>query len=69
MIKYFKKKFLKKVINFYHYQVLSLSMEIGYNDKYSKEEINHMSNKIDKFNEIINNTLRHILVDLDDNKF
>ena len=37
MIKSIKRKFIKRIIDFYDYQILSLSIEIGYNDKYSKQ--------------------------------
>lgn len=68
MIKYFKNRFINKIMNYYDYQILSLSIEIGYNDKYSGQEIDSMINKIDKFNEIVN-VLKYILVDLNNNRF
>lgn len=68
MIKYFKNRFINKIMNYYDYQILSLSIEIGYNDKYSEQEIDSMINKIDKFDEIVN-ALKYILVDLNNNRF
>lgn len=68
MIKYFKNRFINKIMNYYDYQILSLSIEIGYNDKYSEQEIDSMINKINKFDEIVN-ALKYILVDLNNNRF
>ena len=36
MIKSIKRKFIKRIIDFYDYQILSLSMEMSYNKKCSK---------------------------------
>lgn len=68
MIKSIKRKFIKRIIDFYDYQILSLSMEIGYNDKYSKQEIENLTDKINEFNNITS-VLRYILTDLENNRF
>ena len=68
MIKAIKRKFIKRIIDFYDYQILSLSMEMGYNEKYSNQEIKYMTDKINEFNNITN-VLRYILIDLENDRF
>lgn len=59
MIKSIKRKFIKRIIDFYDYQILSLSMEMGCNKKCSNQEIKHMTDKVNEFNNITN-VLRYI---------
>lgn len=68
MVKYLKNKFIKNIIDFYNFQISSLSLEMSYNEKYSEEEINNMINQTDKYKEMIK-MLNIILVDLNENKF
>lgn len=68
MIKSIKRKFIKRIIDFYDYQILSLSMEMGYNEKYSNQEIKYMTDKVNEFNNITN-VLRYILIDLENDRF
>ena len=68
MIKLIKRKFIKRIIDFYDYQILSLSMEMGYNEKYSNQEIKYMTDKVNEFNNITN-VLRYILIDLENDRF
>lgn len=68
MIKSIKRKFIKRIIDFYDYQILSLSMEMGYNKKYSSQEIKYMTDKVNEFNNITN-VLRYILIDLENDRF
>lgn len=68
MIKAIKRKFIKRIIDFYDYQILSLSMEMGYNEKYSNQEIKYMTDKVNEFNNITN-VLRYILIDLENDRF
>ena len=68
MIKSIKRKFIKRIIDFYDYQILSLSMEMGYNEKYSNQEIEYMTDKVNEFNNITN-VLRYILIDLENDRF
>lgn len=68
MIKSIKRKFIKRIIDFYDYQILSLSMEMGYNEKYSNQEIKYMTDKVNEFNNITN-ALRYILIDLENDRF
>ena len=68
MIKSIKRKFIKRIIDFYDYQILSLSMEMGYNEKYSNQEIKQMTDKVNEFNNITN-VLRYILIDLENDRF
>mgnify|MGYP003293841740 CR=1 FL=1 len=63
MIKSIKRKFIKRIIDFYDYQTLSLSMEMAYNRKCSNQEIKHMTDKVNEFTNITN-VLRYILIDL-----
>ena len=68
MIKSIKRKFIKRIIDFYEYQILSLSMEMGYNKKCSNQEIKHMTDKVNEFNNITN-VLGYILIDLENGRF
>lgn len=68
MIKSIKRKFIKRIIDFYDYQMLSLSMEMGYNKKCSNQEIKHMIDRVNEFNNITN-VLRYILIDLENDRF
>ena len=68
MIKSIKRKFIKRIIDFYEHQIFSLSMEMGYNKKCSSQEIKHMTDKVDEFNNITN-VLRYILIDLENDRF
>lgn len=68
MIKSIKRKFIKRIIDFYDYQILSLSMEMSYNKKCSNQEIKHMADKVNEFNNITN-ALRYILIDLENDRF
>ena len=68
IIKSIKRKFIKRIIDFYDYQILSLSMEMGYNEKYSNQEIKYMTDKVNEFNNITN-VLRYILIDLENDRF
>lgn len=68
MIKSIKRKFIKRIIDFYNHQIFSLSMEMGYNKKYSSQEIKHMTDKVSEFNNITN-VLRYILIDLENDRF
>ena len=68
MIKAIKRKFIKRIIDFYDYQILSLSMEMGYNEKYSNQEIKYMTDKVNEFKNITN-VLRYILIDLENDRF
>ena len=68
MTKSIKRKFIKRIIDFYDYQILSLSMEMGYNKKCSNQEIKHMTDKVNEFNNITN-VLRYILIDLENDRF
>ena len=68
MIKSIKRKFIKRIIDFYDYQILSLSMEMGYNEKYSNQEIKYMTDRVNEFNNITN-VLRYILIDLENDRF
>ena len=68
MIKSIKRKFIKRIIDFYDYQILSLSMEMSYNKKCSNQEIKHMTDKVNEFNNITN-VLRYILIDLENDRF
>ena len=68
MIKRLKEKFIMKLMDFYEHQIFSLSIEIGYNDKYSKGEIDYMLGEIDKYNNV-SKSLRCILNDLHNNRF
>lgn len=68
MIKSIKRKFIKRIIDFYDYQILSLSMEMSYNKKCSNQEIKHMADKVNEFNNITN-VLRYILIDLENDRF
>ena len=43
-------------------------MEMGYNEKYSNQEIKHMTDKVNEFNNITN-VLRYILIDLENDRF
>ena len=61
-------RFIKRIIDFYDYQILSLSMEMGYNEKYSNQEIKYMTDKVNEFNNITN-VLRYILIDLENDRF
>ncbi|HJG97443.1 MAG TPA: hypothetical protein K8V90_10100 [Romboutsia timonensis] len=67
MIKSIKRKFIKRIIDFYDYQILSLSMEMSYNKKCSNQEIKHMADKVNEFNNITN-VLRYILIDLENDR-
>lgn len=68
MVKRLKEKFIMKLMDFYEHQIFSLSIEIGYNDKYSKQEIENLTDKINEFNNITS-VLRYILTDLENNRF
>ena len=68
MIKSIKRKFIKRIIDFYDHQIFSLSMEMGYNKKYSNQEIEHMADKVSEFTNITN-VLRYILIDLENDRF
>lgn len=68
MIKLLKRKFIKRIIDFYDFQVYSLSIELGYNDKYSEQEIKNLIDKLNEFNNIAS-VLRYILTDLENNRF
>ena len=68
MIKSIKRKFIKRIIDFYDYQMLSLSMEMGYNKKCSNQEIKHMTDRVNEFSNITN-VLRYILIDLENDRF
>ena len=68
MIKSIKRKFIKRIIDFYDYQILSLSMEIKKKKKCSNQEIKHMTDKVNEFNNITN-VLRYILIDLENDRF
>ena len=68
MIKSIKRKFIKRIIDFYDYQILSLSMEMGYNEKFSNQEIKYMTDRVNEFNNITN-VLRYILIDLENDRF
>ena len=68
MIKSIKRKFIKRIIDFYDHQIFSLSMEMGYDKKYSSQEIEHMADKVSEFTNITN-VLRYILIDLENDRF
>ena len=68
MVKYFKQRFISKIIDYYEYQIFSLSMETGYNKHLSQEQVDKMLEEINEFNKI-KEALGRISLDLLSGKF
>ena len=68
MVKYFKQKFINRIIYYYDNQIVSLSMEAGYNKHLSQEQVDKMLEKINEFNKI-KEVLGRISLDLLSGKF
>ena len=68
MVKYFKQKFMNRIIEYYDNQIFSLSMETGYNKHLSQEQVDKMLEEINEFNKI-KEALGCISLDLLSGKF
>ena len=68
MIKYLKKRFISKIIDYYKYQIFSLSMEAGYNKHLSQKQIDEIQEEINEFSKI-KEVLKRVSFDLLSGKF